>query len=134
MTATVIARYGSTHPTPEERASASVKRYGSVIGLKPEQEQYYRDLHANAWPTVLDRIRKSNIRNFSIYIAELDGKKFLFSYFEYHGHQFETDMRSLAEDPETQRWWKQTDPCQIQLPTRKPGAQWSDMEPVFLME
>jgi len=127
-------QYGSTNPTPEERASAPVKRFGSVIGLDPEKEQYYRDLHANVWPTVIDRIRTSNIRNYSIYVTEIEGKKYLFSYFEYAGQDFESDMRCMAEDPETRRWWKETDPCQIQLPTRKPGANWSDMETVFMME
>jgi L-rhamnose mutarotase len=65
---------------------------------------------------------------------ELEGKKYLFSYFEYTGDDYEGDMRAVAEDPETQRWWKETDPCQIQLPTHKPGANWSDMEMVFLMK
>jgi L-rhamnose mutarotase len=126
--------YGATNPSPEEQASQPIKRFGSVIELNPEKEQYYRELHANTWPTVLDRIRKSNIRNFSIYITELDGKKYLFSYFEYIGQDFESDMREIGEDPETQRWWKETDPCQIPLPSRKPGANWSDMEMVFLGE
>lgn len=126
--------YGSTNPGPDKKASTQVKRFGSVIGLKPEQEKYYRNLHANAWPGVIERIKKSNIRNYSIYITEIEGKKYLFSYFEYVGNDFEFDMRGIAEDPETQRWWKETDPCQIQLPNRKPGANWSDMEMVFLME
>ena len=112
----------------------STKRFGSVIGLKPEKEQYYRQLHGNAWPVVLARLKKSNIRNYSIYITELDGKKYLFSYFEYAGTDFEADMKALSDDPETRRWWRETDPCQIQLPNRKPGANWSEMEMVFLME
>ncbi len=128
-----IPRYGQTNPHPEELESMDVKRFGSVIGLNPEKEEYYRELHANAWPTVIDRIRQSNIRNYSIYITEIEGKKYLFSYFEYIGRDFDADMQAIAEDPETRRWWKETDPCQIQLPTRKPGANWSDMEMVFLM-
>lgn len=128
-----IPRYGLTNPSPEKSVSMDIKRFGSVIGLNPEKEQYYRELHANAWPTVLDRIRKSNIRNYSIYITEIEGKKYLFSYFEYIGRDFDADMNAMAEDPETRRWWKETDPCQVQLPTRKPGANWSDMEMVFLM-
>ena len=111
-----------------------VKRFGSVIGLCPEKEQTYRELHANVWPAIVARLRQSNVRNYSIYITEIEGKKYLFSYFEYAGDDFKADMQDIADDPETQRWWKETDPCQIQLPTRKPGANWSDMEMVFLME
>ena len=126
--------YGLTNPSPEAHAQAAVQRYASVIGLKPEKEQYYRELHADAWPGVLARLKRSNIGNYSIYVAELGGKKYLFSYFEYSGHDFEADMRAMAEDPETKRWWQETDPCQIPLPNRKPGANWIDLEMVFFME
>ncbi len=126
--------YGSTNPTPQAAASQPVKRFASVIGLKPEKESYYRQLHANVWPVIQERIRKSNISNYSIYITEIEGKKYLFSYFEYIGSDFDSDMAAIGQDPETKRWWKETDPCQRQLPSRKPGANWSDMEMVFLME
>ena len=126
--------FGPTNPSPEECAAAPVKRFGSIIGLNPEKEQYYRELHAGVWPGVLERLWKSHIRNYSIYVTELDGARYLFSYFEYTGTRYEADMQAIADDPETQRWWKETDPCQIQLPTRKPGANWSEMEMVFLME
>lgn len=112
----------------------AIQRFGSVIGLRPEKEAYYRQLHANAWPGVLQRLRESHIQNYSIYITELEGKKYLFSYFEYVGSDFEADMKGIADDPETRRWWRETDPCQIQLPNRKSGANWSEMERVFRME
>ena len=126
--------YGTTNPSPEEHDAASVKRFGSVIGLNAEKEAYYRELHADTWPSVLEQIKKSSMRNYSIYVTEIDGKRYLFSYFEYTGTDLESDMSAMADDPETQRWWKETDPCQFQLPTRKPGANWSEMEMVFLME
>jgi L-rhamnose mutarotase len=126
--------YGPTNPSAQQAQSMPIKRFGSVIGLKPENEQYYRELHANAWPAVLDRIRKSNIQNYSIYVTEINGQKYLFSYFEYVGTDLEADMKAMAEDPETQRWWKETGPCQIQLPGRQPGAHWSEMEMVFFTE
>ena len=129
-----VAQYGSTNPAPAALACKPVKRFGSVIGLKKEKEQYYRKLHAEVWPAVLARIRKSNIQNYSIYITEIGGKKYLFSYMEYVGNDFASDMRAMAEDPETRRWWKETDPCQVPLASRKPGANWSEMEMVFLME
>jgi L-rhamnose mutarotase len=126
--------YGETNPTPEEAAAATVKRFGSVIGLRPEKEQYYRELHANTWPAVRERVAKSNIRNYSIYFGSLAGERYLFSYFEYTGSDFDADMQAIADDPETQRWWQETDPCQKQLPGRKEGANWTDLEMVFLMD
>lgn len=127
--------YGKTNPTLEEIKNARVKRFGAVIGLRPEKEQYYREVHSATWPAVLERLKQSNIRNYSIYVTELEGKKYLFSYFEYVGDDFEADMQKIADDPMTQKWWKETDPCQIRLPNRvSPDDNWSNMEMVFLME
>ncbi len=59
----------------------TIKRYGSVIGLKPEKLEKYKELHANVWPGVLKKIKECNIHNYSIYLGELEeGKYYLFSY------------------------------------------------------
>lgn len=104
-----------------------VKRYGSVIKVRSEMLDKYKDLHANPWPGVLEQITKSNIRNYSIYLK--DG--YLFSYFEYTGNNFEADMEEMAQDSVTQAWWKLTDPCQEPLSTRAEGEWWASMEEVF---
>jgi L-rhamnose mutarotase len=104
-----------------------MQRYGSVIKLKSEKVDAYKELHANVWPEVLSMIRACNIRNYSIYLK--DGT--LFSYFEYHGDDFEADMQKMAADPNTQAWWKLTDPCQEPLETRQEGEWWASMEEVF---
>ena len=108
-----------------------VQRFGSVIGLKAEKKDYYVKLHAETWPSVLEQIRRSNIRNYSIYMTELEGKLYLFAYFEYAGDDFEADMKEMAKDPETQRWWKETDPCQFRIPGTPDGEQWKRMPEVF---
>lgn len=107
-------------------------RYGLVTVVKPEKLTYYKELHAACWPSVLKRIKESNIRNYSIFLKEVNGIFFLFSYFEYMGTDFETDMKAMAADPETQRWWKETDPCQQPLPDAAAcGEMWSVAEEVF---
>ena len=58
-----------------------MKRYGSVIGVKPEKLEEYKKLHAAVWPAVLAMISECNIRNYSIYYK--DGM--LYSYYEYIG-------------------------------------------------
>lgn len=108
-----------------------VQRFGAVIGLRPEKKDYYIELHKNTWPGVLEQIRRSNIRNYSIFLAELEGKLYLFAYYEYVGDDYEADMRKMAEDPETQRWWKETDPCQIRLPSTPEGKWWKPIPEVF---
>lgn len=115
---------GCTAEKPEIR----VQRFGSVTGLKPEKLDYYKKLHADAWPAVLETIRECNIQNYSIYLQQLGDGYYLFSYFEYTGDDFEADMQRMANDPDTQRWWKETDPCQ--LPLGDDGI-WTAMEEVF---
>lgn len=113
-------------------APGRVERYGMVIGVKPEKIEYYKRLHAAAWPGVLARIKDCHIRNYSIYLREAaPGQFLLFSYFEYTGTDLAADMARMAADPETQRWWKETDPCQSPLPTRLDKEFWSRMEEVF---
>ncbi|HUX01761.1 MAG: L-rhamnose mutarotase [Phycisphaerae bacterium] len=104
-----------------------MKRYGSVIRVRPEKLQEYKRLHAAAWPAVIERIRRSNIRNYSIFYR--DG--LLFSYFEYVGQDYEADMAAIAADPVTQEWWRQTDPCQEPVETVAEGEWWAPMEEVF---
>jgi L-rhamnose mutarotase len=109
-----------------------VERYGMVIGIKPEKIEYYKKLHAAAWPGVLAKIRECHIRNYSIYFREVDkGQYLLFSYFEYTGVDFEADMARMAADPTTREWWEETDPCQSPIPTRGEKEFWSRMEEVF---
>jgi L-rhamnose mutarotase len=126
-------------PVADQRAAgaeaAKPQRFGSVIGLRPEKAEEYLRLHANTWPEVLATIRECNIRNYSIYLGKLDdGKLYLFSYFEYAGRDFQADMKKMAADPNTQRWWKLTDPCQVPQKDRKPDEHWMTMREVFHTE
>jgi L-rhamnose mutarotase len=101
-----------------------------VIRLRPEAEQRYCEYHAAVWPEVLAMIGECNIRNYSIYLK--DG--WLFSYFEYHGADFQADMAKMAAHPKTQEWWAVMKPMQDPLDTRGPREWWAEMEEVFHCE
>jgi len=116
----------ATHRAPQ--------RYAWVTGLKPEKAEHYRQLHAEPWPGVLKEIKLCHIQNFSIHEREIDGKLYLFAYLEYTGSDFEADMKKMAADPETQRWWKETDPCQLPLPdAAAAGKIWADTKEIFYL-
>jgi len=102
-----------------------------ITRLKPDKVEEYKYLHANPWPGVLKTIRDCNIRNYSIYLVELDSDLYLFSYFEYIGDDFDADMAKMAEDPVTREWWSRTDPCQIPLPGLEQGQIWKRIDEVF---
>ena len=109
-----------------------MKRYGMVIGLKPEKIEEYKKLHAAVWPDVLKMIAQCNIRNYSIYLRRLpDGHHYLFSYFEYTGRDFDADMAVMAADPTTQKWWAICMPCQEPLKDRAEDQWWAAMDEVF---
>jgi L-rhamnose mutarotase len=109
-----------------------MKRYGMVIGLRADKIDEYKRLHADVWPGVLRMIGHCHIRNYSIYLRQLDdGRHYLFSYFEYTGADFAADMARMAADPTTQRWWSFCQPCQAPLAGRVPGEWWVPMEEVF---
>jgi len=104
-----------------------VKRYGQLIGLKPETYEKYVNDHANVWPQVLKTIEDCNIRNYTIFFKD----NMLFAYFEYIGDDFAADMAKMAADPVTQDWWAIMKPMQEPIPTRKEGEWWADLQEVF---
>jgi len=109
-----------------------MKRYGMVIGVNADRIEEYKRLHAAVWPEVLQMIAQCQIRNYSIYLRQLDdGNHYLFSYFEYCGDDFSADMARMAADPTTQRWWDVCMPCQQPLADREAGEWWASMEEVF---
>jgi L-rhamnose mutarotase len=106
-----------------------MRRMGRVIRLRPERVVEYKRLHAAVWPTVLARISACHIRNYTIFLREPEN--LLFATWEYHGTDFAADMEAMAADPDTQRWWALTDPCQEPLASREVGEWWATMEEVF---
>jgi L-rhamnose mutarotase len=122
----VLADFAGARPAPQ--------RHAWITGLKPEMAARYRELHAHPWPSVNRMLKECHIENFSIWQREIEGKLYLFAYLEYAGSDFAADMKKMASDPETQRWWRETDPCQLPLPdAASQGKTWSDMAEVYYL-
>jgi L-rhamnose mutarotase len=107
-----------------------MKRYGTMLRLKPGAEKTYREYHEAVWPEVLGMIAECNIRNYSIYLKD----DFLFGYFEYHGADFAGDMKKMAADAKTQEWWAIMMPLQEPILSRREGEWWAEMDEVFHAE
>ncbi len=106
-----------------------MKRYGSLIGIRPEHIAEYKRVHAAVWPDVLKQIKASKISNYSIYLKEPEN--LMFAYFEYEGDDYAADVAAMAADPRTKEWWALCMPMQRPLDTRKDGEWWAEMEEVF---
>ena len=103
-----------------------MKRYVSVLRVKPEAVEAYRAYHKKVWPEVLDVIRRCNLRNYSIFL-----KDDLLGYYEYHGNDHAADMAKMAADATTQKWWSIMMPMQKPIDTRAEGEWGAGMEEVF---
>lgn len=109
-----------------------MKRYGSVIIVRSEKLEEYKRLHTAVWPGVLKMIKECHLHNYSIFLRRLsDGQHYLFSYFEYSGNDFASDMAKMEADPTTQAWWALCKPCHQPLADRASDEWWAGMEEVF---
>lgn len=104
-----------------------LKRYGQIIQVKEEKITRYKQLHSEVWPDVKKKITECNIRNYSIFLID----NLLFSYFEYIGNDYESDMKLMAADSVTQKWWEECNPCQKPIESASKDTWWQNMEEVF---
>lgn len=108
------------------------ERYGLILEVRPEAITEYKRAHAAVWPGVLQLLTECHIRNYSIFLREVDpGKFYLFAYYEYTGRDFNGDMKKMAASEEMRRWWDLCEPWQKPVPTRMEGEWWARMEEVF---
>jgi len=109
-----------------------MKRYGSIIGLRPDKIEEYKRLHAAVWPEILAKIKECCMSNYSIFLHQLpDRNYYLFSYLEYSGSDIDADSSRMAADPKMQEWWALCKPCQKPLSNRAEGDSQPNLEEVF---
>ncbi len=124
---------GTVVKTPEMTLEISdhknVRRVGMVIKINPERIEEYLAAHSDTNPGVRDLLTRYNMRNFSIFMTQLeDGNYYEFGYYEYWGKDFEGDMAKLSAEPRNIEWLKLCDPMQIPL---KGYTSWKNMEKIF---
>jgi L-rhamnose mutarotase len=70
----------------------------------------YKRVHASVWPEVLSALERAHIVDYSIH--HYPPLQLLIATFKYTGTDYVADMKSVAEDPMTQKWWAVTDSMQ----------------------
>ncbi|EJU00997.1 DUF718-domain-containing protein [Dacryopinax primogenitus] len=131
-----------------ESSTTTGKRICQVIKLRKEHAEEYKRIHASVWPGVLAALRKAHIIDYSMHFlpsppfpsqageSELAG--LLIATFKYVGSDWEGDIRAVAQDEETRRWWAVTDGMQESLRMGAVGSEaggwWWDCEEVFRFE
>ncbi len=104
-----------------------MKRFILYSDLKPEKVEEYIRLHAETWPEVLKLIDEANMHNYSISIRGTQ----LYTYYEYTGDDYESDMAKMGEYPIMQEWWSHTRPCFLHHDT---GEYYEDLTEIFYKE
>ena len=95
--------------------------------LKPEKVEEYIKLHAEPWPEILDIIKSCHIHNYSISIRGTE----LYTYYEYDGEDYDTDMQHMEEYPIMQEWWSHTKPCFLH---HDQGGYYDDLREIFYLQ
>ncbi len=110
-------------------AHQEVKRVGMVIKIRPERLEEYLALHKDSEAGVRDLLIKYNLRNFSIFMTQLeDSNYYEFGYYEYWGNDFEGDMEKLDAEPRNKLWLELCDPMQIPL---QGETSWKEMKRIY---
>lgn len=99
-----------------------------VIELRPQHIEEYRRLHADGHPGVRDLLTKYHLRNFNIFLHQIEGRWFEFGYYEYLGEDFEGDMAKLDAEPRNREWIAICDPMQRPL---EGESGWAVMERIY---
>ena len=108
-----------------------MKRFGQVIGIRPECIEDYKAHHAAIWPEIAQAILDAGITNYSIYLRD----NTLFSYYEYVGPEddYQQRMAAMAQAPRMREWWDLMEAMQVPRPDRRPGEWWASMEEVLYL-
>ena len=100
-------------------------RSAFVLHVRPERIDDYVAAHNNVWPEMLDAIRNSGIRNYTIFRAGAD----VFGYFE--SEDLERAAACLAQQPVSARW---QDTMAELLEERVPNAGPPPLQEIFRMD
>ncbi len=77
-----------------------MKRVGFLLKVKPEMIDEYKKRHQAVWPEMLDALRRTGWRNYSLFMRE-DGM--LFGYFE-TPESLEAALKGMSKEEVNARW------------------------------
>ena len=124
---------GRIHAVEEtaQRRRRRMKRYGMVIGVRPEKLEEYKRLHAAVWPEILRLLTEAacaatirSSRRTSCCSATSNITATI----------LKPAFQRMNAEPIVKEWYAVCEPCQVPLATRKPGEWWAEMAEVFHME
>jgi L-rhamnose mutarotase len=77
-----------------------MQRVGFLLQVKPDRIEEYKKHHEAVWPDMLDALRRTGWRNYSLFMRN-DG--LLFGYFEAE-ESFQASLEGMAKEEINLRW------------------------------
>jgi L-rhamnose mutarotase len=105
-----------------------LKRLGMMNEVKPESLNAYRILHAEDNQGIRDLLVKYHLRNYSMFLKQIENRWLAFAYCEYAGRDFVSDMNALNIDARYQEW---QNACKKMHVSTDADQEWNDMEQIF---
>ena len=106
-----------------------MERVGFLLRVRPDRLEEYRERHRAVWPEMLDALRETGWRNYSLFLHD-DGT--LFGYLECD--DFEAAVRGMNETDVNARWQAEMAPF-FELPAEgRPDTGLTRLEEVFHLD
>ena len=106
-----------------------MKRVAFVLKVKKDRIVEYKARHKAVWPEMLEALRQSGWRNYSLFLRE-DG--LLFGYLE--TDDFERARQDMARRAVNLRWQREMAPFFEELDGRRPDEGMQLLEEVFHLD
>lgn len=106
-----------------------MQRVCFLLKVKPERLAEYKERHAAVWPEMLDALRATGWRNYSLFLRE-DG--LLVGYME--TPDFAAALAGMAQTEVNTRWQAEMAPFFEQLEGRRPDEGLLVLEEVFHLD
>ena len=107
-----------------------VKRVAFILKVRQDKLDEYKSHHQAVWPEMLDALRRTGWRNYSLFMRQ-DG--LLFGYFE-TPQDFHTALAGMAKEGVNARWQKFMVPYFESLEGARPDQMMLELEEVFHLE
>jgi len=122
--------------SPEMVTETQIQRIGKVVALKPDKFEKFKESYNAALPDIQKELSNYHIRNYSIYLKDLDeNKPYLFGYYDYTGDNYEADRKKMLTNQKIKDWETMVGAeCFIPISKDNGNAGWVNMEQVFYFD
>jgi L-rhamnose mutarotase len=103
-----------------------MQRVCFVLHVRPERLEEYKDRHRDVWPEMLDALRETGWRNYSLFLRA-DG--LLVGYLE--TEDFERARRQMSKREVNDRWQREMSEFFVNSPGLTPDRAMHPLEEVF---